>query len=583
MRVRGLLVAVLFGAGATYLWLERPFNGWRAAEHARAPGAPDGPVPGSAGTHPDGRGPTAADARRATPTPNGEYLTVTLLGTPASHYDDSASDGDDHNDHAYREVLADVARATGQDVRYDSALGRAAREVAYHTGVHGHAPPEAALTFLLHASGASESSAAQFFTHSTSDELDVVRDTLERALDGHNGPRGVGPLRIGIGEVSTPDSTYTRHVSVLATRRAYRVERTPRTATLGQNWVLRGVLPGDYRDATASVLYPDGRMETTPIEPSGRDFTVQVPAGDVPGTVHVSIDGIDARGPGKLMQLSFEVGTATAPPPSSVRLFIPERDTEFATLEDAEAHALDLLGSDRIRFGLPLLSPDPELSAIARAHSEDMRDHGFFGHLSPNTGLVADRLERAGYRATMHAENLARNDALVEAQAALMASVGHRKNILDDKPTHVGIGLARMQTGERTEWFMTQLFAKPVVELDVDEMRTLLFLRIAEARQRDGLPPVREHERMSRIADEYAALVADGELRGVAQRALAELSDLNVTMSASVHAIYDVDSFELPENALEPQIRTIGLGVIQSAEDAHGRTGIVLIFAHARG
>jgi uncharacterized protein YkwD len=180
----------------------------------------------------------------------------------------------------------------------------------------------------------------------------------------------------------------------------------------------------------------------------------------------------------------------------------------------------------------------------------------------------------------MHSENLARNDTLVEAQAALMASVGHRKNILDDKPTHVGVGLARVQVGERREWLVTQIFARPVVELDPDAVRAQLLARIEREREARELEPVREHPRMSAVAGEHARLVAEGELAGVAQRALDALSELNRTMSASVHAIYDLDGFELPDNALGPRVRDIGVGVAQSPDDAHGRTGIVLIFAH---
>ena len=67
----------------------------------------------------------------------------------------------------------------------------------------------------------------------------------------------------------------------------------------------------------------------------------------------------------------------------------------------------------------------------------------------------------------------------------------------------------------------------------------------------------------------------------VAARALAELDDLQVTMSASVHAIYDMDSFVVPDGAVDRRVQDIGLGIVQSADDAHGRTGIVLIFAHA--
>ena len=576
MRVRGLLVTALLGAGLVYMWLERPHEEWlgRGQSDSR-PGDGDSSSPPSGIPGTDGSRPDAGTHFAPTAPPSGEPLEVVLLQTPAPRYADPPSEG--VNDAAYRELLAEVAREVGMRPLYDLDLARAAREVAYYTGVQGHVPPEVALTFLLHASGAPERSAAQFFTHSTSDAPDVVRATLTRALENARDDRRPGVLRVGIGEVDTPNQAYSRHVGVLLTRRAYQIDPTPRTAALGGSWRLTGRLPVGYRDPSVSVLYPDGRMESAELELSGSSFAVRVPTGDTPGTAYVSIDGTDTQGPGKLLQLSFAIGEEGAPAPDRASLFVPPRDDFFTSIDEAERYAFGLLQSDRARFSLATLELDPELTAIARAHSEDMRDNGFFGHLSPTTGLAGDRLRRAGYRAIMHSENLARNDSIAEAEAALLASVGHRKNLLDHKPTHVGVGVAMLVVEDRTEWFVTQMFARPVVELDHEAMHARLLQRIERQRERQDLPPLRESERMSDVAREHAQEVAAGELEGVARKALDQLSDMNLTMRASVHAIYDPDSFELPAAALDPDATRIGLGVRQSRDDSHGRTGIVLI------
>lgn len=580
MRVRGLLLWTIVVAGAVYLWLEKPYRTWfrsAAPTAGRVGGAQTGPSPSSGPTEP-----TPEERRWTRPRPpDGEYVEVTLLEPPAAAY---GSPSEEHlSDAAYRDVVTELVQETGHGgpdgVVYDLALARAAREVAYHTGRYSHPPPDPGLTFLLHASGAPEMSAAQYFTHSTSDELDVVRDTVRRALTSDSGARGEGPLRIGIGEVSTPDSEYTRHVSVLVTRRAYDIEPISRTVPPGGMWRLRGRLPDGYREPHGFALYPDGRMESLPVNVGGGgSFDMQVPAGDAEGTIEVGIDGIDRRGPGKLLQLSVVVGRQ---PPRHKRVYVPAIESAFEHIEDAEAYAVSLLAADRQRWGRARLQPDDALAEIARAHSEEMRDREFFAHLSPTTGLAADRLQRSGYRATMHAENLAQNDSLGEAQAALMASVGHRKNILDDRPTHVGIGLAAKTRGERTIWYVTQVFARPVVPLDIVEARSQLFTRLLDARSVATLAPVAENERMSSVAGDYASLVAEGELSGVARRALSDLSEMNVTMSASVHAIYDLDTFDLPEGALDEAVAEIGVGIRQSDDDAHGRIGVVLIFAHA--
>lgn len=574
MRGRGwsLLFFFFVGAGA-FLWMKRAdLVRWeQGAEDPRRVRIVDVDRPNDPGA--------TADVR---PPPSGELVDVSLLGEPWPVYGSEAGEAGEAagNDAEYRELVQEIAAESSvRDVLYDPALSRAAREIAYHTGIHQHPPPEAALGFLLHASGAPEYTAAQYFTHTTAEDVDVVRETVRRALATPAGPMSQGPLRIGIGEISTPDGTYTRHVSAVATRRAYEIDTAPRYVPTGGEWRLSGRLPAGYQAEEASVLYPDNRLETVPLERDGSRFELRVPAGPTPGTMYVSIDGTDRRGPGKLLQLSVEVGATPATLPRSTRVFAPEVENGFASLEDAEAYAVSLLQADRQRFGLPPLEPDPELAAIARAHSRDMRDHDFFGHLSPRTGLAGDRLEAAGYRATMHAENLAKNDTLGEAQAALMASLGHRKNILDPKPTHVGIGLAEAEEDGEHTWYVTQLFARKVVAIDPEHVRSDLVARIQRAREERDLTEVRESARMSRVADTYARSVAAGELDGVARRALVELRPMNLTMTATVHAIYNLDQFQLPKEALDPKVTGIGVGVHQSEDDPHGRTGIVLIFA----
>ena len=57
---------------------------------------------------------------------------------------------------------------------------------------------------------------------------------------------------------------------------------------------------------------------------------------------------------------------------------------------------LALLNEVRRAARLAPLAADPELQAVASAHTEDMIAARFFGHVSPTTGMVDDRLKRAG-------------------------------------------------------------------------------------------------------------------------------------------------------------------------------------------
>lgn len=508
--------------------------------------------------------------------PRGKEIEVVLRHEPAMWY--GAAAPEHPNDAAYDEIVASVAselgraQPSGSLVLHDRHLSAAAREVAYQTGVLGFVPPEAVMSFILHSSGTPDMTALHFSAHTNSDDMDLVRDSVRQALQ--DGPRGSGPLRVGIGEVSTPGGTYTRHISVLVTRRAYELEPAPRRVERKGEWVLRGTLPRGYRDAAASVLHPDGRMGEAEMTVDDRRFELRAMAGDIDGTMYVSITGTDEQGPGKLLQLSVEVGQG---PRSRLQVFVPECQSEFASMDDAEEYLCSLIHQDRAQFGLGLLIADPRLSAMARGHSQDMRDSQFFGHLSPSTGLVGDRLARAGYRTTAYAENVARNDCLDEAQSSLMMSVGHRRNILSPDFTHVGVGLASRRQGDEVEWFVTQVFATPVVDLDPAQARDSLLGRINDTRAEKSVGPVVMDAELSAIAQRHAGAVAGGKFEGVTDEVLRDVAHRNARMGVSVAVVYEFARFEPPEDSLDAQVHTVGLGVAQSREDAQGRTGVVVI------
>jgi uncharacterized protein YkwD len=196
------------------------------------------------------------------------------------------------------------------------------------------------------------------------------------------------------------------------------------------------------------------------VSSDGSRFELRVPTGGEIGSLEVGIDGDGPEGPGKLLQLRVEVGQ---PLPRELVFEIPEVEPPLASVDEAEALAAALLARDREEAGAGPLVIDPALSAIARRHSEEMRELGYFGHRSPQSGLPADRLRAAGYLAGVSAENLAKNDSVIDAQASLLASVGHRANLLSERFTHVGVGIARADEGGQIQWYVTQLFAGNII------------------------------------------------------------------------------------------------------------------------
>jgi len=129
--------------------------------------------------------------------------------------------------------------------------------------------------------------------------------------------------------------------------------------------------------------------------------------------------------------------------------------TGFLSAQEREAG--NLLNSDRSRYNLPALTIDPALSSIARIKSQDMLSGGYFAHTSPTYGDVRAMLTHFSYPYTAAGENIARYATLEKAQAALMSSPGHRRNILSTAYQKVGIGIALSAKGHV---YLTQIFCR---------------------------------------------------------------------------------------------------------------------------
>lgn len=104
---------------------------------------------------------------------------------------------------------------------------------------------------------------------------------------------------------------------------------------------------------------------------------------------------------------------------------------------------------------------DDRLAEVAREHSLDMAQRGYFSHVSPD-GLTPDaRVTRAGIAWQGMGENIAEYGDVTRAEAAFMNEPrfehNHRHNILNPKFTHVGVGIVRGADGM---FYITQEFAQ---------------------------------------------------------------------------------------------------------------------------
>lgn len=131
-----------------------------------------------------------------------------------------------------------------------------------------------------------------------------------------------------------------------------------------------------------------------------------------------------------------------------------KRNAEPETIraKKAERVVLCLLNRKRARHDVSKLRPQRKLRQAARKHSRYMVRKRCFAHVCAGEGDLFDRLKGAGYlsgldglRGWSYGENIGWGEGRLGSPRAIvrswMRSEGHRRNILDRKFEHIGIGL----------------------------------------------------------------------------------------------------------------------------------------------
>lgn len=108
--------------------------------------------------------------------------------------------------------------------------------------------------------------------------------------------------------------------------------------------------------------------------------------------------------------------------------------------EESEQRMLELVNKERVKRGYGELTMDDELVRLARAHSKDMFERGYFSHDNPDGEDPFDRMKRFSIEFRVAGENLALAPNVELAHEGLMNSPGHRANILTAEFGMVGIG-----------------------------------------------------------------------------------------------------------------------------------------------
>lgn len=112
-------------------------------------------------------------------------------------------------------------------------------------------------------------------------------------------------------------------------------------------------------------------------------------------------------------------------------------------MEGQSRISFELMNTARVSEGTAPLIWQDEVSGVAFLHSKDMSENNYFSHTSLAGLAPSDRLSASGIVFRMSGENISMQDTYfdaIESHYLFMNSIGHRKNILNEKLSYAGVG-----------------------------------------------------------------------------------------------------------------------------------------------
>lgn len=470
--------------------------------------------------------------------------------------------------------LYTAARAGGAQVERtlvpDAALAALAQSIAERVAADpAHRSPSVrVIQALAWSSGVIDPLPVVIVTRTQGDPSlqDLSASVADMARDENYNVVGVGRAPAGGGG--------TIVVVTMASRRVTLTAPVPRQVTVGERIRLAGRLMDGLRNPEIALTHPDGRNEHFPLG-EGPEFVGQFPAA-LRGSYQVELLA-EGEG-GSTVVANFPVYCGIAPPrtPDDVATVTTESPAE------AEQTLLQLINEARRTAGRPPLQWLPALAAVARAHSEDMATHHFVAHNSRTTGTPADRLRRANLQSGIVLENLGRGYSAREIHEGLMASPGHRANILNDRVTHVGIGVAREQ-GAGGALVVTENFIEVASAIDLNAAPGFLLERINDVRTRRGVPALVARPQLAEVAAATARAFFEGNAsqQQVVDRANRQVSRFGLIfrrVGVLATLVTRLEDASMLEPLMDPAIGAVGIGVAQGSRPDTPPNAVFVVF-----
>ena len=178
------------------------------------------------------------------------------------------------------------------------------------------------------------------------------------------------------------------------------------------------------------------------------------------GAWHHFGESVNASAAGQMpLGIWHRFGPSGGTPKAGPAETAPQQDFGANRMADLERQMWALLNHDRLNPATSAemagraqpLRWNEKLAAVARAHSRDMLEQGFFAHVDPDGRTLSTRLSEGGIPWQAAGENIAIYTTVPGAEGAFMNEPrfqrNHRGNILNASYTDVGIGIVQGPDG----------------------------------------------------------------------------------------------------------------------------------------
>jgi uncharacterized protein YkwD len=370
-------------------------------------------------------------------------------------------------------------------------------------------------------------------------------------------------------------------VALLASRKA-ELKPFPRFLPKpGTSSKLCGRLLPAFSSAELYVRQPGGGVDKSPLALQHGSFcqSLVFPSR---GRYSVEVVGLGAHGPEVAALFQVDSGSREASLSSGHPL-------EPSKVSDARATLLSRINGLRKDRMLAPVQLDPTLTSVAQSYSEQMASQNFFAHVAPDGTDLKRRLQSAGYRYRAAGENLGLAAGAVAAEISIENSPGHLRNLIDERFTHLGIGIAQMEKDGRPEAIVTEILASPTAAPSGDPLQEAY--RSLEAKRAElKLPPLHRSEALEKIALAHVRRALElnqpkAELPGkpLHERIFAEVKEI-ISTSVDFYVSESPGLITASKSLADRRNDRVGIGAVRgdSATYGKGKYWVVVIYAASR-